>query len=218
MYTLPSNPTDPSISSRGFHVVSRPKGCRLSCVELKLSPWNVSPTQPSLGLSSSRPPTKPLLHATTMIRIPQPDTSTQFGKGSSRPAARIYSSNLTRDTFSRSPPFPTPRLSVNAKPRTPLILFCFNTCHLVGRTGGERSRSHETNRTHSISPLRLMYSATPARRYVLSPPYANRRSVLCPVDETPSWNRDNEGRFASRQDFRCTSCARQYREASGLRS
>jgi len=66
-----------------------------------------------------RPPAKPLPHATTMIRVPQLETSTQFEEGPSRLARADLQFQSHQEHVQPLPPFFMSRLDVNAKPRIP---------------------------------------------------------------------------------------------------
>lgn len=66
-----------------------------------------------------QPPTKPLLHATTMIRIPQLDTSTQFEEGSPKLFHEELHFQSHQEHVQPLPPFLMPRLDVKIKPRIP---------------------------------------------------------------------------------------------------
>ena len=70
-------------------------------------------------LSSPCDPSKPLLHATTMIRAPQLDTSTQFEEGPSRIAHRQLQFQSHQEYVQPLPPFLMPKLDVKTKPRIP---------------------------------------------------------------------------------------------------
>ena len=64
-------------------------------------------------------PSKPLLHATTMIQAPQLDTSTQFEEGSSRLVHRQLQFQSYQEHVQPLPPFLMPKLDVKKKPRIP---------------------------------------------------------------------------------------------------
>ena len=67
------------------------------------------------SLCDPRP--KPPLHATTMIRVPQLDTSTQFEEGPSRLAHADLQFQSHQEHIQQLPPFLMPKLDVNTKPR-----------------------------------------------------------------------------------------------------
>ena len=64
-------------------------------------------------------PSKPLLHATTMIRAPQLDTSTQFEEGPSRLVHGELQFQSHQEHVQPLPPFLMPKLDVKIKPRIP---------------------------------------------------------------------------------------------------
>ena len=76
--------------------------------------------EPDLSqLSSPCDPSKQLPHATTMIRAPQLDTSTQFEEGPSRLAHRELQFQSHQEHVQPLPPFLMPKLDVKTKPRIP---------------------------------------------------------------------------------------------------
>lgn len=66
-----------------------------------------------------QPPAKPLSHATTMIRVPQLDTSTQFEEGSSKLARGDLQFQSHQEHVQPLPLFFMPKPDVIAKPRIP---------------------------------------------------------------------------------------------------
>jgi hypothetical protein len=74
-------------------------------------------TSPDLSQLSS--PRDPLPHATTMIRAPQLDTSTQFEKGPSRLAHGDLQFQSHQEHLQPLPPFLMPKVDVKTKPRIP---------------------------------------------------------------------------------------------------
>jgi len=99
--------------------------CRITCDRVHIQPRrrrnnNADLPQLNAVVITVRPPSpKLLLHATTMIRVPQLDTSTQVEDDSSRLARGDLQFQSHQEHVQPLPPFLMPKLDLKTKPRIP---------------------------------------------------------------------------------------------------